>query len=117
MLIPQFGKELSSVEFFPLEEQLFRAMGALHDQAQRHFVTRLVGSRIPLAVRTPTVAPPIATEDFTKKYATKLLRRLDFVALRTEADRAIERRDKKIAALVEQHTSEPDDIRKPVKPA
>jgi hypothetical protein len=117
MLIPEFGKELASLEFEPLEEQLFRAMGALHDQAQRHFVTRLVGSRIPLAVRTPTVDPPIATREFVEKFTTKLLRRLTFVALRSEADRAIELRDKKIAALVSSGALEPDDIRTPVKGA
>lgn len=117
MLIPQFGKELSSVQFEPLEEQLFRAMGALHDQTQRHFLTRLVGSRIPLAVRTPTVHPVPATQEFVQKFSTKLLRRLSFALLRSEADRAIERRDKKIAALAFEDMLEPDEIRTLVKDA
>jgi hypothetical protein len=116
MLLPQFGKELSSVQFFPLEEQLFRAMGALHDQAQRHFVTRLVGSRIPLAVRTPTVHPQPTTEEFVEKYTAKLFRRLSFALLCTEADHIIEKRDAKIAKLVSKDTPEPDEIRRPVKP-
>lgn len=117
MLIPQFGQELSAVQFEPLEEQLFRAMGALHDQAQRHFVTRLVGSRIPLAVRTPNVHPVPATEEFIEKFATRLLRRLSCALLRSEADHTIENRDKKITGLLSNSTEEPDEIRTPVKPA
>ena len=115
VLIPQFGQELSSIQFEPLEEQLFRAMGALHDQAQRHFVTRLVGSRIPLAVRTPTVHPVPATEEFVEKFRLRVLRPLVCACLRTEADRAIEARDKKIAQLVSKAVLEPDEIRTPVK--
>lgn len=117
VFIPQFGKELSSVEFFPLEEQLFQAMGALHDQAHRHFVTRLVGSRIPLAVKTPEVRPIPATKEFVEKNTIKLLRRLSFALLRTEADRVIAKRDKKILELVNGGALEPDDIRRPVKRA
>lgn len=115
VLIPQFGQELSNVQFFPLEEQLFRAMGALHDQAQRHFVTRLVGARIPLAVRTPTVHSVPATPEFIDKYSLRMIRRLTFALLRTEADRAIARRDAKIAELVSKPVSEPDEIRTLVK--
>jgi hypothetical protein len=117
MLFPQFGQELSSVQFEPLEEQLFQAMGALHDQAQRHFVTRLVGSRIPLAVRTPLVRPVPARAEFVQEYSLKLLRRLECALLRSEADRAIEIRDKKIAGLRSRSVSEPDEIRTPVRPA
>jgi hypothetical protein len=116
MLIPQFGQELSNVEFDPLEEQLFRAMGALHDQAQRHFVARLVGSRIPVAVRTPVVHPVPANEEMTLKFTTKLLRRLPYALLGREADSAITQRDKRIAELVLKDSTEPDDIRRWVKP-
>jgi hypothetical protein len=116
ILIPQMGKELSSVQFESLEEQLFRAMGKLHDQEQRHFVTRFVGSRIPRSVRTPTVYPMPANKEMIEKFTQKLFRRLDFALLRGEADRAIERRDKKVAALLEKPTDEAQTAKRPYRP-
>lgn len=115
ILIPQMGKELSSVQFEPLEEQLFRAMGKLHDQQQRHFVTRLVGSRIPRSVRTPTINPRPTSEEMVEKFTQKLFRRTDCALLRGEADRAIARTDKKVAALLEKPTDEAETAKRPYR--
>jgi hypothetical protein len=115
LLIPEMGKELSSVQFESLEEQLFRAMGKLHDQAQRHFVTRLVGSRIPRSVRTPNVEPTPVSKERVEKFTQKLLNRVEFARLRGEADRAIERNRKKVVALLEAPTDEAEIAKRPVR--
>ena len=115
MLIPQMGKELSSVQFEPLEEQLFRAMASLFDQEQRRFCTRIVGSRTPVSVATPLVRPVPASKERIEKYVLKLLRRQPFALLRGEAERAILRREKKIAELLNPKSVEPVEIRRPLR--
>jgi hypothetical protein len=107
MLIPQMGKELSSVQFEPLDEQLFRAMASLFDQEQRRFCTRIVGSRAPVSVATPLLRPVPGSEERIEKYVLKLLRRQPFAMLRSEAERALARKDKKIAELLNRSSMEP----------
>jgi len=51
------GKELSSVQYRSIDEQLFRAMQTLFDQKDRNFAIRFHGGpKAPLFVTTPTVA-------------------------------------------------------------
>lgn len=68
MLIPILGKELSSMQYRSLEEQLFRAMAVLFDQQERHAVARLVGMRAPVSIRTPEVSKQPGSRERTAKY-------------------------------------------------
>ena len=54
-LVPVLGKEVSSVQFRSIEEQLFRATQTLFDQEDRHFAVRFQGGpKAPLFVKMPS---------------------------------------------------------------
>ena len=93
MLIPVMGKELSSVQFESLEEQLFRAMAVLFDQQQRQCVVRTVGSRLPVSLHTPTVKEVIRTFERTERYTQTLLERCPFALRVVEAQKRLADRD------------------------
>jgi len=91
MLIPEFGKELSQVQFRSLEEQLFRAMATLFDQQERHCVARLVGMNAPVSLQTPTVQTMPGTPERVREYLAGCCAKLPF-ALSPERLAALERR-------------------------
>jgi len=96
-LLPVMGQELSSVQYRPLEEQLFKAMSALHDLDHRYFVARLVGVRRPVAVVTPTVRRMPADAKMVKSYLGKVYKKLPFALKSIDARKAIADRDQKLA--------------------
>jgi len=114
MLIPQMGKELSSVQFESLDEQLFRAMAAFHDQEQRHFCARIIGSKVPVSVATPLLRDVPSTKERIERYVLKFIQQQPFALSRCEAERAIARRGKIVADLVYQGTGEPTTIRRAI---
>ena len=71
-IVPVLDKEISSVQFRNLEEQLFRAMAVLADQQQRQGVARLVGMSAPVAIDPPTVDQVTGSKELTKRYLKKL---------------------------------------------
>ncbi len=117
MLIPIMGKELSSLQFEPMEEQLFRAMSVLHQQDQRHCVARLVGMKIPLSLYTPTVKqfPKSGRKERIEAYTKKMLRRLPYAMLRSVADRQMQKREANFLTGLENTTvKEPASSRRRV---
>jgi Helicase HerA, central domain len=113
-LRPVMGKELSSVQFRPLEEQMFRAMAVLHDQKQRHGVARLVGMHKPVTIVTPTVERTPANAKIEKSYLTRRYRKLPFALRRAEALKAIDDRERKMAEGGLLGSSEPTSIKRKV---
>jgi hypothetical protein len=97
MLMPIMGQELTSIQFESLDEQLFRAMEALHTLAHRRFIASIVGSRAPRVVTTPDVADP-PQSDLVDDYIEALYQRWPF-ALRAEVAR--EQLAKRQASLTE----------------
>ena len=97
-LRPVMGKELSSVQFRSLEEQLFRAMAVLHDQKQRHGVARLVGMARPLTIVTPPVEKEPADAKMVRSFLTRSYKKLPFALPSAEADRQIKDRERLISA-------------------
>jgi len=97
-LRPVMGKELSSVQFRSLEEQLFRAMAALHDQTQRHGVARLVGMRTPATVVTPTVERTPANAKMVSSFLTRSYKKLPFALPSAEAQKVILEREQRLIA-------------------
>ena len=95
-LKPIMGKELSSVQYRTLEEQIFRAMAALSDQQQRHGVAKLVGMRSPFNIVTPTVNRHPTTVKMSQSYLTRVYEKLPFALRSTEAHKQIEERQRNI---------------------
>jgi len=96
MLIPEFGKELSHVQFRSLEEQVFRAMATLFDQKQRQGVARLVEMNAPVSIFTPTVSSVPRKPERIERYTQKLLSKLNFALPMAEAQKRIALRENKI---------------------
>ena len=116
ILIPEFGQELSSVQFESIEEQVWRAMAVLHDQQERHSVARVVGSRLPVSLHTPDVPSMPSTAEFVESYIHKLYARWPF-ALRAEdaAKRLTEREEKYTEAAVLSIVDEPTTSKRRLK--
>jgi hypothetical protein len=106
-LRPVIGKELSSVQFRPLEEQIFRAMAALHDQKQRHGVARLVGMATPLTIVTPTIQKTPANDKMAQSFLTRVYKKLPFAMPSAEADRQIKDREQNMAVGLLKNSVEP----------
>jgi hypothetical protein len=109
-LRPVIGKELSSVQFRPLEEQMFRAMAALHDQKQRHGVARLVGMATPLTIVTPTIQKTPANDKMAQSFLTRSYKKLPFAMPSAEADRQIKDREQKLAVGLLKNSIEPKKV-------
>jgi hypothetical protein len=95
-LRPVFGKELSSVQYRSLDEQLFRAMATLFDQQQRHSVARLIGMRAPVKVITPTVEKSHSSPEMVQSFLTGVYEKLPFALRSIEARRLIDKRQEEI---------------------
>jgi hypothetical protein len=92
--VPILGRELSSVQFRSLDEQLHRAIVALFDQQQRHCVVRLEGMKVPIAIRVPNVPDIHLPAEQVEGYRLERLSRLPFALRRAEAVSRIESRQK-----------------------
>jgi hypothetical protein len=93
------GRELSSVEFRSVDEQLFRAMQKLFRQQDRHFAVRVVGQDAPVFAVTPMVKPGFASPDRVQFYIDAQCSRWPFCLKLVEAQERIESR---IAELPQQ---------------
>lgn len=91
-LIPVIGKELSSVQFRSIDEQLYRAMAVLFDQEQRQGVARLVGMRAPVSFFTPLFSSPYATPKLLELYTVAQHKQWNFMLPAAEAQKRIEDR-------------------------
>lgn len=97
-LVPVLGKELSSRQFVPIEEQLFRLTQFLDGQPDRHCVVRLASMRTPAALFTRTVLPPLTTDEWSTSWAAQKIASLPFVRPLGEALRRISEREKSFRA-------------------
>ena len=114
-LRPVMGKELSSVQFRPLEEQLFRAMAVLHDQRQRHGVARLVGMRTPVTIVTPTIQKTPADGKMANSFLTRSYKKLPFALPTAQAHKAIADREQKMAGHLLRNPAEPISVKRRIK--
>jgi hypothetical protein len=114
-LLPIMGTELSSRQYRPLEEQLFKAMSVLHDQDQRHGVARLVGVKRPVAIVTPDVRRTPADEKMVKSYLKKVYKKLPFALQTEQARKAIADREQSLLASLTKNSKEPNAIKRKLK--
>jgi len=96
VMIQDFGKELASVQFRTIEEQLVRAQKVLFDQQQRQCMVRLADARVPLALYTPTISPSHTSPKAVERYVRKRMRRWKFTLSAVEAQTALEAKKKDI---------------------
>jgi hypothetical protein len=110
-----FGKEKSSVQFRPIEEQIYRAMATLFDQKQRHGVARLVGESVPVKIVTPKVEQPPTPPAMADSFLTRLYEKLPFALRSAEAHKQISERHEKIAAgMMKPAAAEPIAIKRKI---
>lgn len=107
-LVPVLGQELSHVQFRSLEEQQFRAMAVLFDQIERQCVARLVGTRAPVSLFTPTVKEGIAGMERIERYVRSCLEKLPFALTMDEARGRLAHRESSLASeIIEVGRNEP----------
>jgi hypothetical protein len=107
--VPILGKELSSVQYRSLDEQLHRAMAMLFEQEQRHFVVRLEGMHAPVSVRVPNVPDVFISPERVEEYRLKLLAKLPYVLPMAEAVHRIEAREKLLLSKMLEDLSPEND--------
>jgi hypothetical protein len=96
-LVPVLGKEISSVQFRSIDEQLFQAMQKLFSQQDRHFAVRYHnGPSAPTFVKTPTVSPVAVNPKIVEKYRHRLLKKLPFALPMVEASARLDTRKTKL---------------------
>jgi hypothetical protein len=109
---PVMGKELSSVQFRPLEEQIFRAMAVLHDQKQRHGVVRLKDSTTPQTFVTPIVQRTLANRQLVESFLNLLYAKLPFALPSASADQQIRNRETQFLESLHKGAGEPETARR-----
>jgi hypothetical protein len=92
-LIPIMGKEVSSVQFRSLDEQLFNYMRKLFAQRQRNGVARVVDSDEPVAIVAPNIPDIHVTDEDVNEYVHGLLEKIEFAMPAAEAQRRLAKRD------------------------
>ena len=99
--VPIMGEEVSSVQYRPIDEQIFRAMQTLFDQKDRHFAIRFHdGPKAPLFVQTPTVPPASISQKYVEEYRHRLLSDLSFALPMYEAAKRLSLREHKLLSEV-----------------
>jgi hypothetical protein len=93
-----------------MEDQIFRAMAVLHDQKQRHCIARLVGTKAPVTIVTPTIKR--ATREMTKTFLAQSYKSLQFAVSKEQAQKAIADRERSLSALSVASALEPMEIRR-----
>ena len=95
---PIMGEERSSVQFRPLEEQVYRAMAALHDQKQRCGVARLIGSKAPVNVETPLIEKPLTSKEMAADFLDRTYKSLPIAMPSVEVAKQITEREQKLVS-------------------
>lgn len=96
--VPVLGKELSSVQYRTIDEQLFRSMQKLFVQQDRQCVIRIVGNPAPVFLETYDVAGARARKERVDQYIHGLRKRWPFYIPMAEAMKRIAAREKNLQA-------------------
>jgi hypothetical protein len=117
ILLPILGKEISSVQFRSVEEQLHLAMAKLFQQEERRGIARLAGMKAPVSIVTPSVTDKPITEKRIKEYTAKLLAKWDFALPAVKAAEELADHEKRMEALLRypNASEEPEDYRRRVE--
>jgi hypothetical protein len=97
VFIPIFGKELSNVQFSPLEEQRFQAEQRIMMQKDRHATARFLGMTAPVELRTPELSSRPGNEESVEEHRQEQLAKWPFVLSCEEAQARLEKRSAELA--------------------
>jgi hypothetical protein len=97
VFIPIFGKELSSVQFYSLEEQRFQAEQRIMMQPDRHATARFLGMHAPVELRTPELLSRPGNDESVEEHRQAQLAKWPFVLSCEEAQARLEKRSAAIA--------------------
>jgi hypothetical protein len=96
-LEPVMGEELSSVQFRPLEEQLYRAMAMMVNQPQAHCLVKMPleavkAVKVPRVIESPAIFHP--SKDLLAQYQQENFEKYkkEFISLREQVDGEISSR-------------------------
>jgi hypothetical protein len=92
VFVPILGQELSSVQFYSLEEQRFQAEQRIMFQKDRHATARFLEMTAPVELRTPEVSPLPVGEERIEEYRLEQLAKLPYVLSCDEAQARLEKR-------------------------
>lgn len=112
--LPILGKELSSVQFDPIEDQIFRAMAALHDQQQRECVVKITGLNRPLHLLTPEVMKSASSDERIERYTEMLFSNCPCALRMDEAKEKLKQRQALLSKKPNEVADEPITTRKRV---
>jgi len=93
VMIQDFERELSGIQFRSIEEQMVRAQKILFDQKQRQCMVRLAESRVPVALFTPTMTTRPASAKCVKRYLQKRRRRWKFMLTAEDARKKLDEKE------------------------
>jgi hypothetical protein len=113
--VPVFGKELSSVQFRSIDEQIFRSMAVLFDQKERHGIARLVGMTKPVSIRTPEVDKTPGNPERTKRYLDACYAKFPFALSSAQAQHHLETRADGLAESLIKEITEPVVARRKIR--
>ena len=98
MLMPVMGKELSSRQYVPIDEQLFKFMQFIDGLPDRHCAVRTASGRRTMPLFTTTVKKPLTTLKFAAGFTMRTLDKLEFVTPMTDALARIAERERTFVA-------------------
>lgn len=115
VLMPIMGRELSSRQFRPIEEQLYRFSQLLDGLPDRHCVVRLASMSSPVPLYVPTVRKPLTTPRWVSRWTLARLAQLPFALSMADAMKAVEAREGSFATrLLPNSTAEPTTARRKI---
>lgn len=114
-MVPEFGSELSHVQYRSLDEQLHRAMAVLFDQKQRQGVARIVGMNAPVSILTPEVRKVPGSGARTERFLEGCYEKLEFALPIAEAQKQIKERAENFETLVEEAAEEPQTAKRRIR--
>lgn len=109
-LRPVMGKEVSSIQFRSLEEQLHRAVAQINTLQRRNCLARLAESNSPVAFRTPDVVDAFDETERVEKYRRETLAKWPFVLSIDEAQRRLSLRSGELERRFLAQSHDEDDI-------
>jgi hypothetical protein len=118
VLKPVMGKETSSVQYMPIEEQIFQAMQKVCAQDDRNYIVSFYGGpKAPVFGKTPTVLPANLSDEWIEKYRVEQLKSLAFAMPMTKASEHLAAREAKLLDDVAtmQFMNEPTTAKKKVR--
>lgn len=115
-LMPMMGRELSSRQYYSLEEQREMAKQQMQNQPKRRAVARVDGMNLPVFLETIDVSDPLVNDDTAREYAVDRYRQSGYaLPIGTALARVEERKAAWLADLANTAGAESTTARRKVR--